>query len=201
MKVCLFARYPEKGRVKSRLAVKCGDEGALYLYKKMLATVLNSLSEFKEEIVVYYTGCEQNTAKGWLSDYQLQNQAEGDLGEKLIAAMDDGFHSEQEKLIFIGADCIDLSSEIINTAKSYLDEVDVVVGPSKDGGYYLIAMRQNSPEIFQGIDWGTEVVFEQTLTKIYNNNLTYKLLPELADIDHWEDLPKAWQEEVENLNV
>ena len=201
MKICLFARYPEKGKVKTRLAVKCGDGQALYLYKKMIATVLESLSEFKEEFVVYYTGCEQNTAKGWLPDYQLQKQAEGDLGEKLTAAMDDGFHSEQEKLIFIGADCIDLSPEIIHTTKAYLDEVDVVLGPSSDGGYYLIAMRHNSPELFQEIDWGTEVVFEQTLTKIYESNLSYKLLPELVDIDHWEDLPKDWQEEVEKLNV
>ena len=201
MKICLFARYPEKGKVKSRLATKCGVETALILYKKMLATVLESLSEFKENLVVCYTGCDRNTAKGWLSDFHLQEQVDGDLGVKLQSAMHKQFNEGLDKLIFIGADCIELGPKIIHSTLKHLDDSDVVIGPSNDGGYYLLAMKESIPELFQKIEWGSEVVFEQTLTKVYENNLSYKLLPELSDIDYWEDLPAAWQEEVESLNV
>ena len=201
MKICLFARYPEKGKVKSRLAAKCGDDAALYLYKKMLAPVLESLSQFKGDMEIYYTGCEYNTAKGWLPDYSFQEQAKGDLGVKLECAMQSQFDEGVDKLVFIGADCIDLTPELIQATEEMLNESDVVLGPSEDGGYYLVAMRKPSAELFRGIDWGTEVVFEQTLTKIYDNSLSYKLLPELSDIDYWDDLPASWQEEVKNLNV
>ena len=65
MKICLFARYPEKGKVKSRLAATCGEDKALFYYKKMLAHVLENLSAFQKDIVVYYTGCDRKQKAGY----------------------------------------------------------------------------------------------------------------------------------------
>ena len=100
----------------------------------------------------------------------------------MISALDQEYCDTNQKVIFIGADCIELTLEkLLVRAEQYLDEADVVVGPSTDGGYYLLAiMRQNSESLFEDIDWGSEIVFEQTMNKIYKQNLSYRLLPQLA---------------------
>lgn len=193
MKICLFARYPEKGKVKSRLAATCGEDKALFYYKKMLAHVLENLSAFQKDIVVYYTGCDAMKAKGWLPDFNLKNQSVGDLGDKLSSALNQEYCDTNQKVIFIGADCIELTEKLLVRAEQYLDEADVVVGPSTDGGYYLLAIKAKNESLFEDIDWGSEIVFEQTMNKIHKQNLSYRLLPQLNDIDYWEDLPENWR--------
>jgi hypothetical protein len=98
------------------------------------------------------------------------------------------------KVIVIGADCMRLEKEHIIKALHTLDHVDVVLGPSTDGGYYLIGLSALQPILFQNINWGTDLVFEQTLDKIGEQGLSMALLEELYDIDYKEDWER-WKNE------
>ena len=197
MKICLFARYPRLGQVKSRLAKDCGEEGALLLYQKILENIFRQLNPLKEKVKVFYTGCTASEANQWLMDYEHAAQCEGDLGERLKYVLTT---EKFEKLIFIGVDCLDITEKILSEAEQMLDSSDVVLGPASYGGYYLIGLNKPQKELFNDIDWGTARVFEQTMNIIYNNNLSYSLLPEKNDLDYMKDIPHEWKLELDLLN-
>jgi uncharacterized protein len=195
MKICVFARYPRLGHVKSRLAKTCGEEKALRLYEKMLSILFAELSSIKNKICIYYTGCSSAEAREWLGDFEHKVQEEGDLGEKLQVALECEWE-KHGKVIFIGVDCLDLSLGDFVEAEALLDKNDVVVGPSEDGGYYLIGFSHFKPGALQGIHWGSSLVFEQTLKRIQEMNCTYQTLSVKRDVDHWEDVPAEWKSEL-----
>ena len=99
------------------------------------------------------------------------------------------FDEHYENIIIIGSDCFELTSEIISLSFSLLEKNDVVIGPAKDGGYYLLGMKKMYPTIFENIPWSTSEVFNQTIQKIQLLNLNYELLPVLSDVDTVHDLP------------
>ena len=95
-----------------------------------------------------------------------------------------------KSVIIIGTDCPGLTADIMLEAFAKLTESDVIIGPATDGGYYLIAIKKNIPELFQGIYWGTSEVLSKTVAIAQNLNLAIDYLPELSDIDRPEDLEK-----------
>ena len=104
-------------------------------------------------------------------------------------AFDDVF-SHHEKVIIVGSDCPQLSPKIINDAFGFLDKSDLVLGPTYDGGYYLLGIKKMYPFLFSGIKWSTETVLSQTLQKAETHQLHHKLLVKLSDVDYavdWED--------------
>lgn len=96
--------------------------------------------------------------------------------------------NENAKAVIIGSDTPHLSSQRIEHAFTELDECDVVFGPSSDGGYYLIGMKQVTAAVFNGIDWSTPAVLEQSLAALEASGRTYGLLPEMTDVDEMNDL-------------
>jgi len=94
------------------------------------------------------------------------------------------------KAIIIGSDCPEISPDIINEAFTQLDSHDVVIGPTYDGGYYLLGMNEMTPELFKNIAWSTETVFDQTIEIIKNAQLSHAVLEKLSDLDYLEDLEK-----------
>ena len=98
------------------------------------------------------------------------------------------FSAGSQKVIIVGTDIPDLSKEVIIKAFELLDSNDVVIGPAKDGGYYLLGMKKMHTKLFDKIEYSTSSVLSETLLKIKELNLTYHLLPELRDIDTEEDL-------------
>ena len=96
-----------------------------------------------------------------------------------------------ENTIIIGTDIPDISSEIIKRALKALENTDVVIGPSNDGGYYLLGMKKLYKDLFIGIEWSRDSVLHNTIERLNNLNLSYSMLPELIDIDTEEDL-KMW---------
>ena len=94
----------------------------------------------------------------------------------------------QDEIILIGADSPTLSTETVWLAFEQLQRHDVVIGPARDGGYYLIGCRQQLPDIFEEIHWGSNRVLQQTLEKLKSSDLSYAVLPEWYDVDHLEDL-------------
>ncbi|MGB0423204.1 MAG: TIGR04282 family arsenosugar biosynthesis glycosyltransferase, partial [Flavobacteriales bacterium] len=113
-------------------------------------------------------------------------QVEGTLGLKMKEAFQ--YFSPKHKLVMIGTDCPELTSEIIAKAYKELETKDVVFGPSEDGGYYLIGMRPYCKELLEEISWSTDSVLNESMEKCRKLGKSFALLPELNDIDTIEDL-------------
>ncbi|WP_367180200.1 TIGR04282 family arsenosugar biosynthesis glycosyltransferase [uncultured Lacinutrix sp.] len=184
--IITFTRNPELGKVKSRLAKSIGEVSALEVYKILLKHTENVLRNLNCDKAVYYSvKIRENDI--WNPDiYQKYQQFGDDLGERMQNAFINGFKKGYEKIIIVGSDLYDLNQEIINKAFQKLDDHDNVIGPAEDGGYYLLGMKTLHPSVFKIENWGTETVYQQTISKLINNNVY--VLETLNDIDYVEDL-------------
>ncbi len=192
-KLIVFTRYPEPGITKTRLIPVLGKVGAANLHRlmaqKAIARALSLQNSRQLSVEIHHTGDSQQQMQDWLgTDLIYQNQIEGDLGARMTAAFQNSFDSGVDKVAIIGTDCPDLKAEILAQAFDKLSHHDLVLGPAKDGGYYLIGMRRAIPELFDGIKWGTSEVFAATRAIAQNLDLNIAYLPTLADIDLPEDL-------------
>ena len=192
-KLIIFTRYPEPGKTKTRLIPVLGKAGAANLHRLMAQrTIARALSLQKSRrlsVEIHHTGGSQQQMQDWLgTDLIYQNQIDGDLGARMTAAFQNSFDSGVDKVAIVGTDCPDLKAEILAQAFDELSDRDLVLGPAKDGGYYLIGLRRSIPELFDGINWGTSEVFASTRAIAQNLGLNIAVLPILADIDRPEDL-------------
>ena len=192
-KLIVFTRYPEPGRTKTRLIPVLGSFGAANLHRLMAQrTIARSLflqNSRQLSVEIHHTGGSPQQMQDWLgTDLIYQNQIDGDLGAKMTAAFQKSFDSGVDKVAIIGTDCPDLKAEILAQAFDELSDRDLVLGPAKDGGYYLIGLRKAIPELFDGIKWGTSEVFASTRAIAHNLSLNIAVLPILPDIDRPEDL-------------
>lgn len=188
----IFAKYPEAGKVKNRLARTIGAAKAALAYKTMAEIVVRNTQPCDGEYaqVLYYDPPESREKfQSWLQVNHRQPQVEGDLGERMKKALSQAL-TESEYAVLIGTDCIDVDRPLILKAFADLKEADLVLGPAKDGGYYLIGCKRVFPELFTGIDWSTERVFSQTLRVTEKLKLRVSCLPQLEDIDTGEQLWK-----------
>ncbi|MFB6276068.1 MAG: TIGR04282 family arsenosugar biosynthesis glycosyltransferase [Halothece sp.] len=197
-RIIIFTRYPEPGKTKTRLISALGEQGAAQLQKKLTEYTIKEVSQLEADIQVYFSGGNEALMQNWLGNtYQYYPQSNGDLGERLIAALEESFTPEIEKIVIIGIDCPELNADLINEAFEKLSSNDLVLGKAEDGGYYLIGLRHFLPELFQGIDWGTSVVLQQTIAIAETMGLAISYLPMLNDIDLPEDLETVtlpWEE-------
>ena len=120
--------------------------------------------------------------------YQKEVQEGRDLGARMNNAFISTFEKGYESVVIIGTDCPQLNAGIIINAFAYLNDHDVVIGPSADGGYYLLGMSQHYSALFENIEWSTETVFHNTINICKNNSFSYSLLPVLHDVDEEKDL-------------
>ncbi len=192
-KLIVFTRYPEPGITKTRLIPVLGKVGAANLHRLMAQrTIARSLflqNSRQLSVEIHHTGGSQQQMQDWLgTDLIYQNQIDGDLGARMAAAFQNSFDSGVDKVAIIGTDCPDLKAEVLAQAFDQLSDRDLVLGPAKDGGYYLIGLRRSIPELFEGINWGTSEVCACTRAIAQNLNLSIADLPTLADIDLPEDL-------------
>lgn len=188
----LFVKYPEPGRVKTRLAADVGDEAAARIYRMMVASIIGNLPQGTAIRIVYHRFRSETDYREWLDDPVLAEaeyvpQCEGDLGERLTHAFAEAFQDGWEKVGVIGSDCVELTSRIYHDAWKELKKNDVVIGPTFDGGYYFLAMKNFQPALFANITWSTPIVFGQTLLAAKMAQLSVALLPKLHDIDTLED--------------
>lgn len=184
-KLLIFAKYPEAGRVKSRLARTIGALPAALAYKSMVEIVVKSTKPHNGEYtqVLYYDPPESREKfQSWLQISDQRPQSGGDLGERMKQALSQTL-TEPGYAVLIGTDCMDVDRSLILKAFQELAEADVVLGPAKDGGYYLIGCKREHPELFTGIDWSTERVFAQTFQIAEKLKLRVSCLPPLEDID------------------
>jgi len=195
--ILLFVKYPEKGKVKTRLARDIGQDSALILYKIFVLDILEKLSACAYNLIIYYYPLKDDkSVRKWLGDGYFYAPQNGEtLGERMKNAFERIFSEGFSRVVIIGSDIPDISVELMNEAFTELDKHDAVIGPSYDGGYYLIGLKKEKflPEIFKGIEWSTEKVFNDTMRIFRKNRYNVYLLPELQDIDTIDDL-KAFYE-------
>ena len=184
----IFVKNPELGKVKTRLAATMGEQRALEIYRKLLEYTIAITGKLPLDKVVFYSEYI-DTQDNWPDDiYLKQQQIAGDLGEKMNAAFKWAFQSGYQEVCIIGSDCLELTPEIIMSAFEALSNDDAVLGPTKDGGYYLLGMNKLYPSLFTNKNWGTHTVATDTQADLNELNLLYSLLEPLADIDREQDL-------------
>jgi uncharacterized protein len=191
--VLLFVKFPEPGKVKTRLAATLGPERAATLYRGMAEEVLRRVPPEDEVLVLYDPPERAAEIEAWLRGLSTGRkmvflaQAAGDLGVRLEVAFTAAFAAGFEAVAAIGSDCVELTAAHFVEAWQALETHDVALGPTIDGGYYLIALRAPRPEIFTGIAWSTDAVFRQTLDRAAAAGLSVHILPTLRDVDTEED--------------
>ena len=187
--IIVFVRNPELGKVKTRLALAIGKKKALDIYKGLLKHTHNVLYNCNCDCAVFFS--EQIDLLGlWEAKGFKKFIQKGDtLGEKLNHASKKGFELGYQKIIILGSDLPDLNSDLIKNAFFKLTPNDYVIGPSEDGGYYLLGMKKLNNALFKNKKWSTNSVFIDTLKDIKDCKIG--LLPKLNDIDTFEDLKKS----------
>jgi len=186
----LFAKFWEPGRVKTRLAATLGNQLACELYEIFLFHLLDSIAPISDHTTVVFSppDREADFRAAIAANWMFEPQSEGDLGARMrnFFVSQFAFDASTErktKVVVIGADCPQLSIAEIQTAFDELDKNDVVIGPSTDGGYYLLGMQGSLAEVFDNIDWSTSKVLPQTTQRLDQQNKTYALLPAKTDVD------------------
>jgi rSAM/selenodomain-associated transferase 1 len=187
--VIVFVKNPQLGKVKTRLAKSIGDEGALKVYKYLLKFTKDLIKKTNADQLFLYHYEEIIEVNKWtVLNCKNQLQSKGDLGNKMHSAFEYVFSKGFERVVVLGSDCLEVTPEIINNSFFILEQSDSVIGPAKDGGYYLLGLNKMIPEIFNHMPWSKSNLCEETIREIEANKLNYKLLPTLSDVDYIEDL-------------
>ena len=184
----IFIKNPEKGKVKTRLAKTLGDEKSLKIYNALLYHTHKVAKKINADKFVFYSSFINETDEWENNLFKKRLQKGNNLGFKMQNAVENIFIDGYKKVCIIGSDCIEITDAIINQCFIELNSVDVVIGPAKDGGYYLLCIKKLYAELFQNISWSTAHVLNETLRICEQLQLSYFLLPELIDIDVENDL-------------
>jgi hypothetical protein len=193
----LFTRYPEPGKVKTRLIPALGNDGAAGLQRRLTSHMLQVAGDFvatgRTDFVVCFDGSSvQGMQRAFGKKFQYRPQAPGDLGKRMFAALEESLAQGRQRVVLIGSDCPGITDDILTAAFTRLERDTLVLGPATDGGYYLIGLTALFPELFHDIAWGTAEVLAQTLLQADRLGLKTALLETLTDIDRPEDLP-VWE--------
>ena len=203
-RLIVFGRYPVPGRSKTRLIPAFGPAWAADLQRQLTEKIVATAEAFALQrgvnVEVCFEGGSEQKMRRWLGpDVSLSRQTPGDLGTRMYAAFQRGCRCA----VLIGTDIPELRVDHLRQAFDALSENDLVIGPSRDGGYWLIGL--NRPvRLFEGIKWGTRAVFAQTLALANGQGLRVKELDYLTDIDTEEELKELlpdWTEKGPYVSV
>jgi rSAM/selenodomain-associated transferase 1 len=190
--VAIFVKYPQKGEVKTRLAAFIGHAEALNLYKKMAVRAVSQALKSKADVFIFFhPPGKKKSMISWLGNNCMYLPQRGkDLGAKMKNCFKDVFNAGYDKAVIVGSDIPRLNADIINKSFIKLKNSRAVIGPAKDGGYYLIGFPKNSffPLIFDNMKWSTDTVFKYTMKVFKKNKIKPAILPVLQDIDTPEGL-------------
>jgi rSAM/selenodomain-associated transferase 2/rSAM/selenodomain-associated transferase 1 len=199
-RLVVFGRYPVPGRTKTRLIPALGPTRAAdlqrYLAEKTVKTAKPFAARKRVDVEVCYEGSAEARMREWLGGGVLYSpQAAGDLGARMEEAFVHAFHLGCRKVVLFGTDIPGISERQLLEALQALEERDLVLGPSTDGGYWLMGLKKLAPaDVFRGIPWGTRDVLEKTIARAKGHGMTVHLLDPLTDVDTVEEL-KGWMPE------
>ena len=198
MKMCVivFAKNPVPNQVKTRLIPTLSPGQAATLYTAFLTDWCEALAKLSDvDLVIAYTPPEaESDLRALIGDNAIYiPQIGAGLGERLTSATQWAAEQGYTKILLVGSDSPTLPISYISEAFTLLDSRDIAIGPSTDGGYYLIGFSAANvatiaPFVFEEIAWSTADVFQQTMTRIHSAKITVGLLPPWYDIDTAEDL-------------
>jgi uncharacterized protein len=209
----MFAKHWTPGRVKTRLAAELGGNRATEIHRLFVHTLLSRFSAVADERILVFDPpeSEQEFRRAALSlttlpasfptnqheepesqrvlnsGWQTQPQVLGDLGQRMAAFFATGL-ARANRVVLIGSDSPDLPTDYLSAALEALDEVDVVLGPASDGGYYLVGAARSVPPIFSGMAWSTAELWSQTTQRLKSTGCRWRSLPQWYDVDTAEDL-------------
>ena len=184
----LLIKNPIIGKVKTRLAKDVGNSLALKVYQKLYDYTLRLVKDTGIDVHIYFSEFIPETT--FSNHIRCFTQQEGDLGERMLSTFKTGFTSHSSCLI-IGSDCFDLTIDLIKEAVLSLQQSDVVIGPAKDGGYYLLGMNKLISDVFQNQPWSQENLLQSTLQTLKKSSANVFLLEELNDIDELTDVQNS----------
>ena len=181
------------GSTKTRLIPHLGAEQAADLQRQMTEYMVEMTHPFRCSdrcaMAVYFTDSSRSQMQDWLGQPLTYRPQQGrNLGQRLHHALSQSFESGFERIVVIGSDCPAITADHLEQAFQQLSSHDLVLGPALDGGYYLIGLSRSCAELFQGITWGSDQVFAQTMAIAQRLNLAWTALEPLCDIDCPEDL-------------
>jgi rSAM/selenodomain-associated transferase 1 len=187
----VFLKYPEPGRVKTRLAATIGDLEAARLYANWVTITLERVQALRGEIhiVCYYDGAPPEAFGRWrtLAD-EWWSQPQGDLGSRLESGFGRAFARGARSCLAIGTDCLEMEADDIEMAIAALSSCNAVFGPAEDGGYYLVGTASILADFFTNVRWSANTTLSDHLQRCRENGWSYQLLATRRDIDSGEDL-------------
>lgn len=190
----IMARYPEPGKTKTRLARSIGNDEAVHLYRAFLTDLAHRFAGQACDLHWAYTPAEVDyqafiatLAPSFVQHMSCFPQEGTELGARLHNIFKWSYAHQFRHTIVISSDSPQISLDIVAHARAALDDVDVVIGPADDGGYYLIAMH-NPYDVFSGIPMSTSVVMQMTIELVERQGLKVHLLEPLFDVDELPDL-------------
>lgn len=192
-RIIVFAKYPHSGFVKTRLIPALGANGAAELHEMFTRATLAIAKEASEvrscdlEIRLVGGDCDQ-MRKLFGSEFCFSQQQGNTLGERLAHAVAKAFEEGIARVVVIGTDCPELETSVLSVAFDCLLSNDLVLGPAMDGGYYLIGLRANQPDLFREIEWGTDKVLAQTIDIGHRLGCSISKMKVLRDVDEPQDL-------------
>ncbi len=186
----IFAKNPRPGEVKTRLAESVGDRRARSIYLRLLRRTRRVASRTEADRQIWFSRPPTESER-WPRSRFVERLQEGDnLGSRMRNAFREAFEEGYGRVVIIGSDCPGLNTDHLEEAFEKLGAHQAVLGPSADGGYYLLGMNRFYPGLFDGIPWSTGRVLEKTLGKTESLGLEIHRLPQLNDVDTEAD----WQE-------
>jgi hypothetical protein len=195
-RIAVFAKWPEPGHVKTRLSPALPAPHACDLYRAMLEDALAAAQTGADEAFIYWADSgSAGEAPAIPPGIRARPQRGPELGARLEHAFEELLLADHDRALIIGADCPALDPAILEQAYAALERHDLALGPTRDGGYYLVGLRRAAPPLFRDIAWSTERVFGQTVERARAMGLAVKTLPELTDLDTAEDLV-GWLKEL-----
>ncbi len=192
----VFAKNVIRGRVKSRLARVTGDQKAMEVYLDLLHYTHDVTQRVDADRQIWYSSYIPDHPVFPSPAYMPRVQQGKDLGARMQHALKKAFQNGYKRVVIIGTDCAFLTADIIRRAFQALEETRVVIGPSEDGGYYLLGLTRFYPFLFEQKSWSTSDLYSETVRDLESQGIDWKSLPQLNDVDTWED----WQQARQRLN-
>ena len=191
--VIIFMKSPVKGSVKTRIGRVTGHDFSYNLYNILVKKLTCEVADLNADVIFSIAGHEFSDNELFIADNgssRVIRQTGRDIGERMYNSLKDVFSNKYRAATLVGSDVPGLTGSLIEDSITSLDDHDLCLGPSCDGGYYLIGMKKEKLDrnLFSGISWSTPNVLQKTIEKVREAGLDYYLLKELQDIDTIDDI-------------
>jgi hypothetical protein len=189
----IFVRYPTPGKVKTRLGAGVGMQRASEIYASFAEHAFQIGEEMQGDGVavhVFHDSAEGTlTIRNWIGrpGFFISPQEGDDLGQRMLSAFTRVFQEGATRVVIIGSDVPELGVAHVRQSFELLESHDLVIGPSTDGGYFLLGMKEATAALFKNIPWSSSTVLAGTLDRAREEGLSVTLLEPLADIDSPDD--------------